>query len=281
MLKEDNELLTQTMPGTPMGELMRRYWIPALMTEEIPEADCPPVQVRLLGEELVAFRDSNGQIGLLEEHCLHRGTSLFYGRNEECGLRCIYHGWKYDVAGNVLDTPAEGTDSSFRSRLHHKSYPPHEANGIIWAYMGPPDKQPLFPNYEWMNVPLENSYVTKAYQECNYTQGVEGECDSSHLNFLHRTLTRGGFSQATIPEYQTEDTDFGVRLIALRDRGEDKTYVRVSSFLMPVGVAVPVGPSREDGSIDGYEIHLYVPAADDHHSWGFYCGFRRGGAVPR
>src|SRR5438046_1532374 len=235
--KEDNELLSQTAAGTPMGNLIRRYWIPALLSEEIPAPDCPPARVRLLGEELVAFRDTNGKIGLLGEHCLHRGTSLFYGRNEECGLRCIYHGWKYDVEGHVLDTPAEGADSNMRMGMLHTAYPTHEANGIIWTYMGPADKTPLFPNYEWMKVPAENAYVTKAYQECNYLQGLEGECDSSHLNFLHRTLKQGGLSHDTIPEYQTEDTDFGVRLIALRDRDEGKTYVRVSSFLMPVGVA--------------------------------------------
>lgn len=280
MLKADNDLITQAMAGAPMGELMRRYWIPAVMTEEIPTPDSPPVQVRLLGEELVAFRDTNGRIGLLDEHCSHRGTSLFYGRNEDCGLRCIYHGWKYDVEGNILETPAEPASSTFKDRLHHTAYPTHEVNGIIWAYLGPADKQPLFPNWEWAGVPLENTYVTKAYQECNYLQGLEGECDSSHLNFLHRTLNASGISQDSIPEYQTEDTDFGVRLIALRDRGEGKTYVRVSSFLMPVGVAVPVGGMRPDGTVDGYEIHLYVPAEDDRHSWRFDFGFRRSGAVP-
>lgn len=278
--KEENELITRGAAGTPMGELMRRYWAPALISEEIPAPDCPPVQVRLLGEELVAFRDSNGRIGLLEEHCLHRGTSLFYGRSEDCGLRCIYHGWKYDVEGNVLDTPAEPADSRFKEKLHHRSYPTKEVNGIIWAYLGPPEKMPLFPNYEWASVPLDHSYVTKCLQDCNYLQGLEGECDSSHLNFLHRTLRVGGFSQDAIPEYQTEDTDFGVRLIALRERGEGKTYVRVSSFLMPFGCAVPVGPTREDGTIDGFEIHFYVPAGDDQHSWRLDFGFRRSSAVP-
>ena len=125
---EHNELLTRTGTGTPMGELIRRYWVPALLSEEIPEPDCPPVRVRILSEELVAFRDSRGKIGLLGEHCLHRGTSLFYGRNEEYGLRCIYHGWKYDVDGNVLDTPAEPAGSDFKTRLKHTAYPTAEAN---------------------------------------------------------------------------------------------------------------------------------------------------------
>ena len=143
---EHNELLTRTGRGTPMGELIRRYWIPALLSEEIPTPDCPPVQVRLLGEELIAFRDTEGRIGLLEEHCSHRGTSLFYGRNEECGLRCIYHGWKYDVEGNVVDTPAEPAGSEFKGKLKHKSYPTVEVAGMVFAYLGPRGEAPLFPN---------------------------------------------------------------------------------------------------------------------------------------
>src|SRR6266576_2884429 len=142
--KQDNELLTHTNAGTPMGELMRRYWIPAFLSSEIPSPDSPPVQVRIVGEELVAFRDSDGRIGLLDEHCSHRGTSLFYGRNEECGLRCIYHGWKYDVEGNVPETPAEPAGSVFKEKLHHPAYPTHEVNGIIFAYRGPREKVPLF-----------------------------------------------------------------------------------------------------------------------------------------
>ncbi|HEY3116138.1 MAG TPA: Rieske 2Fe-2S domain-containing protein, partial [Chloroflexota bacterium] len=245
--KADNELLTRTDAGTPMGELMRRYWIPALLSSEIPSPDCPPVQVRLLGEELVAFRDSDGRIGLLDEHCSHRGTSLFYGRSEECGLRCIYHGWKYDVEGHVLDTPAEPADSNFKSKLRHPSYPTHEINGIVFAYMGPRDKMPLFPNHEWALVDKDHTYVTKAYQECNYLQGLEGECDSAHLSFLHRMFKTNNFSRMdTVPEYETEDTDFGVRMIATRNAGEGKSYVRVSSFIMPVGSAVPVGPGSEN-----------------------------------
>jgi len=127
--RQENDLLTRTGPGTPMGELLRRYWIPALLSEEIPEPDCPPVRVRLLGEELVAFRDSKGRVGLLDEHCSHRGTSLFYGRNEECGLRCIYHGWKYDVEGNVLETPAEPPDSNLRYKVHHRPIPARRPQG--------------------------------------------------------------------------------------------------------------------------------------------------------
>ena len=280
LTKEQNDLITLTGAGTPMGELMRRYWIPALLTEEVPEPDCPPVQVRILGEELVAFRDSSGRVGLLAEHCSHRGTSLFYGRNEHCGLTCIYHGWKYDAEGQVLDTPAEPAGSTFKERLHHPAYPTHEAGGIVFAYLGPWEKQPLFPNYDWVSQPADHCYVTKCYQECNYLQGLEGECDSSHLSFLHRTLDRSlqPHYQDNAPRYFTEDTDFGERLVALRTMPGGGTYVRVSAFLMPVASAVPVGSGGAGDRLDGYEVHFYTPL-DDTHSWRFDFGFRRSRAI--
>jgi phenylpropionate dioxygenase-like ring-hydroxylating dioxygenase large terminal subunit len=280
--KQENELITRAGAGTPLGDLMRRYWIPTLLSEEVPAPDAPPAQVRVLGEDLVAFRDSLGRIGLLDEHCSHRGTSLFYGRNEECGLRCIYHGWKYDVEGNVLDTPAEPAGSQFRAKLKHPAYPTHEANGIVFAYLGPPEYRPLFPDYEWASISSDHTYVTKCLQDCSYLQGLEGECDSSHLSFLHRTFSTEGdqglYQRDSAPEYELEETDFGVRLIALRNGGEGKTYVRVSSYLPPVGVAVPVGSRDGQGKLDGYEVHFYTPA-DDTHSWRFDFGFRRSRAV--
>src|SRR5207244_168231 len=214
LTKEQNELLTRTGHGTPMGNFLRRYWMPVLLSEQVPVPDCPPVQVRILGEDLVAFRDSLGRVGLLDEHCSHRGTSLFYGRNEDCGLRCIYHGWKYDVAGNVLDTPAEPEGSSFKERLKHPAYPTREAAGVVFAYMGPAEKQPLFPSYIYSLLPVENTRVTKSIQDCNYLQGVEGECDSTHLTFLHRFFTnrdpRRPLLQHPVKEYTIEETDFGL-----------------------------------------------------------------------
>ena len=278
--KEDNELVTRTNPGTPMGDLIRRYWVPALLSEEIPAPDCPPARVKLMGEDLVAFRDTAGRIGLIGERCAHRGTSLFFGRNEECGLRCIYHGWKYDADGNVLDTPAEPPDSDFRKKLRQPAYPTHEANGIIYAYLGPREKIPLFPDYEWTRVPLEFTYVTKCLLECNYLQGLEGECDSSHLSFLHRSFTnernQALYKSDTAPFYETEDTDFGVRLVATRNAADNQHYVRFSAFVMPVYGCVPAG--RPTNELEGYEIHTYVPA-DDTHCWRYDIGFRRDRAV--
>jgi phthalate 4,5-dioxygenase len=265
--KELNELLTRTGPGTVMGGFFRRYWLPALLSEEIPQPDSPPVQVRLLGEELVAFRDSEGRVGLLDEHCSHRGTSLFYGRNEECGLRCIYHGWKYDVDGRVLDTPAEPPGSTFKDRLRHPAYPTHEAGGIVFAYLGPREKRPLFPRYRWTELPPDHVYVTKSLLECNYLQGFEGECDSSHLSFLHRESTLRGeqalFQQDVAPVYEFEETDFGLRLIALRQANANETYVRISSLVWPSHCWI-------NGRLP--EAHFYVPL-DDAHAWRYDLGW--------
>lgn len=265
--KEHNDLLTRTDKGTPMGELMRRYWIPALLSEEIPEPDCPPVRVPMLGERLVAFRDSKGRVGLIGENCAHRGTSLFFGRNEECGLRCVYHGWKFDADGNVLGTPAEPAGSDFKSKLKHTAYPTIEVAGMVLAYLGPRDQQPLFPNYEWAQIPKAQTYVTKALMDCNYLQGVEGECDSSHLSFLHREFSAEGrrqlFALDSAPVYETEETNFGMRLIATRKAGPDTQYVRVSSFVMPSYCWVPAR---------NRETHIYVPI-DDQHAWRYDLGF--------
>jgi phenylpropionate dioxygenase-like ring-hydroxylating dioxygenase large terminal subunit len=278
--KEDNELVTRTNQDAPMGNLIRRYWIPALLSEEIPEPDGPPARVKLLGEDLVAFRVTDGRIGLIGERCAHRGTSLFFGRNEECGLRCVYHGWKYDIEGNVVDTPAEPASSDFRKKLRHTAYPTHEANGIVYAYLGPRELMPVFPHYEWTQVPLEFTYVTKCLLECNYLQGLEGECDSSHLSFLHRSFTNERnqvlYKSDTAPFYETEDTDFGVRLIATRNAADNQHYVRLSAFVMPVYGCVPAG--RPTNELEGYEIHTYVPA-DDTHCWRYDIGFRRDRAV--
>ena len=263
--KEQNDLLTQTGPGTPLGEVMRRYWVPALLSEEIPDPDGAQVRVHILGEQLVAFRDTDGRIGLLAEQCSHRGTSLFHARNEECGLRCGYHGWKYDVDGNVVDTPAEPPQSTFKNKVKHTAYPTHEVAGMIFAYLGPRAEMPAFPNYSWTNLPDNRTYITKSFLDCSYLQGLEGECDSAHLNFLHRIFRdadREDFYRDHMPRYETEDTDFGVRLIASRDGGEDQTYVRVSSFVMPVSCWVPARHK---------EVHMYVPI-DDEHSWRWDFG---------
>ena len=184
--KEQNDLLTQTGPGTPMGQLFRSYWMPALLAEELPENECPPVRVKLLSERLIAFRDTDGRYGLIDEFCAHRGVSLWFGRNEECGLRCPYHGWKYDVTGQCIEVPSEPEESGFCQKIKLKSYPLVERGGVLWTYMGPPEKQPPLPEWEFAMVPPEQSFISKRWQECNWLQAMEGGIDSSHVSFLHR-----------------------------------------------------------------------------------------------
>src|SRR5437868_6279816 len=159
--KEDNELLCRVGAGTPMGELMRHYWLPAMLSSELPSPDSDPVRVLLLGEQLIAFRDTNGDVGLLANHCPHRGASLFFGRNEECGLRCVYHGWKFDLTGRCVDMPNEPPESNFKDKIRHTAYPCQERGGIVWAYMGPPELQPPLPEFEFLTVPEDQRYTTK------------------------------------------------------------------------------------------------------------------------
>jgi len=273
--REENELLTRTDPGTPAGELFRRYWIPALLSEEIPAADCPPVRVRLLGEDLVVFRDTHGRIGILDEHCSHRGTSLYYGRNEDCGLRCIYHGWKYDVEGNVLETPAEGANSNLKNKIHHKAYQSREVAGVVFTYMGPKDKMPEFPNYPWLMVPPSHVVVTKFFLECNYFQALEGDCDTSHTAYLHRGNRGGGLAlqEDPSPRFEIDSTWCGIRSSAARRVEPDQENVRVSTFAMPFIGSVPVG-KYINGKLDGFLVVYQVPS-DDICTWRYNFRFKR------
>jgi phthalate 4,5-dioxygenase len=180
---EDNELLCRVGPGTLMGDLFRQYWLPAMQSEELPEPDCDQVRVLLLGEELIGFRDSNGNIGLVENSCPHRGASLYYARNEDCGLRCIYHGWKFDVNGNCVDMPNEPAQSNFKDRVKAVAYPTVERGGIIWTYMGPRSTPPPLPDLEGNMA--ENSMTYSQIRNCNWMQALEGDIDTVHFSWLH------------------------------------------------------------------------------------------------
>src|SRR5438093_3826395 len=177
MVQGENELLRRVGHGTPMGELMRQYWIPALASTELPAQDGPPIRLKLLCEELIAFRDSAGRVGLLGNHCPHRGASLFFGRNEEEGLRCVYHGWKYDVTGQCVDMPSEPPESSFKSRVRATAYPCRERGGVVWAYMGPRSEPPPLPDLEPNMLPDGQWNVNATMRECNYFQAMEGDID--------------------------------------------------------------------------------------------------------
>src|ERR1700681_1179322 len=240
LTKQDNELVTRVGPGTPMGNLMRQYWVPAMLSSELPTPDCDPVRVLLLGEQLIAFRDSTGDVGLLQNHCPHRGASLFFGRNEESGLRCVYHGWKFDVDGNCVDMPNEPAESDFRTRIRAQTYPSAEWGGFVWIYMGPTEKQPPLPNYHWCTLPdASQSQVRKWMQESNYSQGVEGDLDSAHVGFLHRKL---GQEERPInygaPRLTTMETDFGFAYGARRPSGDDYFW-RVTTFTLPMFIMIP------------------------------------------
>src|SRR5438094_598155 len=186
LTEEMNGFLTRTGPGAPMGELFRRYWIPALLDWERPERDCPPVRVKLLGEKLVAFRDTEGRLGLIEEFCAHRGVSLWFGRNEECGLRCCYHGWKYDVNGQCVDMPSEPEESGMRERIKLRSYPCVELGGVIWTYMGPPAEKPPLPSFEWVQLPPSHRVTTNPIPEKHIELIKDG-------NGVHAELIPGTF----------------------------------------------------------------------------------------
>jgi phenylpropionate dioxygenase-like ring-hydroxylating dioxygenase large terminal subunit len=258
-----------------MGQLFRRYWLPALLSEELPKPDCPPVRVRLLGEDLLAFRDSRGRVGLLGEYCSHRRASLFYGRNEDCGLRCVYHGWKYDVEGNLLETPAEPPESRLKERVRHTSYPCREAGGAVFAYLGPREKEPLFPSYEWLTISREHLGVTKFFLECNYLQALEGDCDTSHPGYLHRGNFGRGLEQPEEPptRYEVERTWFGLRVAMIESREPDQSDVSTWTFAMPCIGSVPIGKVI-NGKLDGFLSVSQVPA-DDYGTWRYNFRFKR------
>ena len=190
--QEDNELLTRVGPGTVMGSLMRQYWLPIMLSSEVPEPDCKPLRVKLLGEDLIAFRDADGRVGLVEEHCAHRGASLYFARNEHGGLRCVYHGWMYDVSGRCVDMPNEPAWSNFKDKVSITAYACRERNGLVWAYMGPRKDPPPLPDLEFNLIPPEHVLLWKHLQESNWVQGLEGNIDSSHLSFLHARLDADG-----------------------------------------------------------------------------------------
>jgi phthalate 4,5-dioxygenase len=275
--REAQELLVRVGAGTPMGELMRRYWLPILLGTELPEADGPQVRVRILGEDLLAFRDTSGRVGLIDQFCAHRGVSLFFGRNEECGIRCPYHGWKYDHTGACVDMPSEPAESSFKAKVKLTAYPCIEAGGLVWTYMGPPELQPPPPNFDWLRVPPENIFWTKREQESNWLQAVEGALDSSHVGVLHRyELDHDRLHQDaegpkfikadTRPTFFTSPAPFGTAIGARRngDR-DDRWYWRMTPFIMPFHQMVPPYGDNPTGG------HSFVPIDDENvFSYSFY-----------
>ena len=271
--KEQNDLLTQTGPDTPMGKMFRAYWIPALHAEELPENDCPPVRVKLLSERLLAVRDSEGRYGLIDEFCAHRGVSLWFGRNEQCGIRCPYHGWKYDVTGQCVDVPSEPEESGYAKKIKLKSYPLIKIGDVLWTYMGPADKQPPHPEWEFALVPPEQTFTSKRLQECNWLQAMEGGIDSSHVSFLHSgalntdPLFKGSKgNQYNLndkkPVFEVVEQPGGLYIGARRNAEEGSYYWRITPWVMPSFTMVP---PRADHPMHG---HFWIPI-DDENCWAW------------
>ena len=276
MLKPElNVLLTRTGAGTAMGRMFRSYWIPALLADELPENDCPPVRVTLLGEQLLALRDTSGRMGLIEEFCAHRRTSLWFGRNEEGGIRCAYHGWKYDVTGQCIEVPSEGAETGFCRRIKLASYPLIARGGILWTYMGPPDKQPPLPEFEFALVASEQRFVSKRLQECNWLQALEGGIDSSHVSFLHRAalqtdpLFKGAKGNQynlndAQPHFEVAEAPGGLFIGARRKAENGNWYWRITPWVMPCFTIVP---PRADHPVHG---HFWIPINDQScWAWSF------------
>jgi len=277
MLKQaENELLTRVGPEAPMGRMMRRYWLPAGILEEIAQPDGPPVRVELLGEKLVAFRDSKGRAGLLDEHCPHRRASLVLARNEDCGLRCLYHGWKIGVDGKVTEMPSEPEDSRLHGRIRTRSYPVRESGGILWAYLGPADHVPEFMPPPWAGKDVR---IARIHESCNWAQSLEGAIDSSHSSALHSANIRpGGSGDKTIavdgedvtiltrpstdkaPRLQVETTEYGFGYAAIRkptSKADTHDYVRITVFVAPFFAIIP--PNAH------YTLNqLHVPMDDEN-----------------
>jgi phthalate 4,5-dioxygenase oxygenase subunit len=271
--REQNDLLTQTGPRTPMGEMFRQYWIPALLAEELPENDCPPIRVKLLSERLLAVRNSEGGYGLIDEFCAHRGVSLWFGRNEEGGIRCPYHGWKYDVSGQCVEVPSEPEESGFCKKIKLTNYPLVKVGDVLWTYMGKPAQQPPLPEWEFSLVPPEQTFTSKRFQECNWLQAMEGGIDSSHVSFLHRgnlnsdPLFKGAKGNQynlkdSRPVFEVVEQPGGLYIGARRNAEDGKYYWRITPWVMPSFTMVP---PRGDHPIHG---HFWIPI-DDENCWAW------------
>ena len=266
--QQDNETLTRVGPGTAMGAVFRRYWLPVLLSSEL-VSDGAPVRLSLLGEKLVAFRDYTGAVGIVDAFCPHRRAALFFGRNERGGLRCVYHGWKFSRDGACLDMPTEAADSSYRTRIRIKSYPAWEAAGVVWVYAGPPDAKPPLPDFELIRTPATHRFVSRTVQDCNYLQALEGGLDSSHATILHN-ITIGDLSwlddyERTTPRLNVELKDYGYQYSGMR-RLVARHWVRVYQYIMPAtqlrARIVPVRGETSPPRVPLISGHFWIPNDD-------------------
>jgi phthalate 4,5-dioxygenase oxygenase subunit len=309
LTREENELLCRVDGDAPMGQLMRRHWIPALLAEEVPTADGDPVPLRLLGEDLVAFRDSDGRVGIMDRYCPHRRASLVFGRNEDCGLRCLYHGWKMDVDGNVLEMPSEPAGSVLAQKVRHQAYPTHEHAGFVFVYMGPRDTQPAFTRPPYAPTDRARCAVVKIAVDCNWAQILEGAIDSAHSSTLHSTdmtPARVDGAKATGDAWLRPSTDKAPRIVAQRGEygfkyaairrpivnANANDYVRITVFAAPFTVLIPPNDRYNVANInvpidDTHTMfHFIAWTADDQgavdvEGWRKFCGAQVGPDVDR
>lgn len=272
MKQENNELLTRVGPGTPMGKFFRQYWLPVLPSVEMEEPGGRPVRIRLLGENLLLYRAPDGKIGLVGEQCPHRGVSLYFARNEVDGLRCVYHGWKYDIEGKCVDAPNVNNPERITNTVQNQAYACVERNGVIWTFMGDQANKPELPALEWNLLPPEQTYITIKYQRSNWLQTLEGDIDSSHAGFLHGTnvaedaaddkwfgMMGSGWLYQNLdkrPTHAVSHTDYGMVLGARRSTPEGNGYWRIYQILMPSQVMIPAYGK------DPFPAQLFVPADD-------------------
>jgi phenylpropionate dioxygenase-like ring-hydroxylating dioxygenase large terminal subunit len=266
--KANNDLLTQTGPGTPGGRFLRSYWQPIAASEEMPIGGAP-LPLRIMSEDLVLFRDDQNRLGLIGQFCAHRGTDLSYGRIENGGLRCLYHGWLFDIEGKCLDQPAEPAGKKFCHKVRQPAYPVQEKGGCIWAYLGE-GKPPLIPEFEFLTAPEPNRLCFRVIQTCNWLQGLESSTDPAHTTYLHRRPAgtpseRSGSDVAALrgnepPEIAIEHTSFGTRIFATHNSPNGKKYLRVNNYVYPSGAT----PSTSGGEA-GYQGRWYVPIDDVTH----------------
>jgi phthalate 4,5-dioxygenase oxygenase subunit len=285
---QENDLLCRVEGDAPMGQLMRRHWIPAGLSEQLVTPDGNPVRLRILGEDLVAFRDTDGRLGVLGEHCPHRKASLFFGRNEECGLRCLYHGWKFDVEGNVLEMASEPPESCFTQKVKHKAYPAREAGGFVWIYMGPPEQQPEFEAPSWAPTPETKVSIARIDVPCNWAQIMEGQIDSAHSSSLHSSdmlPARVDTAKAAdthwlrpstdkSPRIQVQLTNYGMRYAAVRRpimNASTHDYVRITTYVAPFAALIPPNSS--------YNVASVIVPKDDTHSYFHFIAWSDTGGI--
>ncbi len=267
LTQADNEMITKTGPGTPMGELFRRFWQPVLLSSDLPENDGEPQRIKVLGENLVAYRDTNGDVGVIDNYCPHRRASMFFGRNEECGMRCVYHGWKFDKDGTCTDMPSEPAESNFKDKVKIKAYPAKEAGTVVWIYMGPSELQPELPQFEWCTVPDGHQVVTRWIQQSNYLQAMEGEIDTSHVSFNHRWFDLDpALSTIAIlnkmatdgsPRLTVRETESGFIYGSRRDY-DNQYYWRCTQLMVPMYSLIPGNAWPRGG-------RGWVPVDDEHN----------------